>query len=112
MTQVHLLLNFDQKAKTLIDETMSVRLFTDRAGCCGHGIYRPVVALGRDLGLSENGSGHQRSLSQTLAGSRRIRHTDDSDHGISGVANLGLMGSQLSVHSFQFIIYIAVNGKL
>jgi hypothetical protein len=37
MTQVHLLLNFDQKAKTLIDDIISIRLFNNRAAIVGTG---------------------------------------------------------------------------
>jgi hypothetical protein len=37
MTQVHLLLNFDKKVKTLIDEAIHVRLFNNRAAVAGAG---------------------------------------------------------------------------
>ncbi len=37
MTQVHLLLNFDQKAKTLISEALNLRLFNNRAAVAGTG---------------------------------------------------------------------------
>jgi hypothetical protein len=37
MTQVHLLLNFDRKAKTLIDEAIHVGLFNNRAAVAGGG---------------------------------------------------------------------------
>jgi tetratricopeptide (TPR) repeat protein len=35
MAQIHLLVNFDQKAKELISETLSFRIFTDRAAVVG-----------------------------------------------------------------------------
>ncbi len=37
MTQVHLLLNFDQKAKTLISDVLKTRLFNNRAAVAGTG---------------------------------------------------------------------------
>jgi hypothetical protein len=37
MTQIHLLLNFDRKAKTLIDEAINFRLFNNRAAVAGAG---------------------------------------------------------------------------
>jgi hypothetical protein len=37
MTQVHLLLNFDQKAKTLINDALNLRLFNNRSAVAGIG---------------------------------------------------------------------------
>ncbi len=37
MTQIHLLLNFDQKAKTLINDAINVRLLNNRAAIVGTG---------------------------------------------------------------------------
>jgi hypothetical protein len=37
MNQIHLLLNFDKKAKTLIDETINVRMLNNRAALVGTG---------------------------------------------------------------------------
>ena len=37
MTQVHLLLNFDKKAKTLISDALNLRLFNNRAAVAGTG---------------------------------------------------------------------------
>ena len=85
-------------------------VFRSYAG--GHGIHRSVAAFGRNLGLSENGFGHKRRLSQTLAGSRRFCDIINSDGRIAGFAILGLNRRQVVSSQFSVYIYAAVNGKL
>ncbi len=46
MTQVHLLVNFDQKAKNFIDEAMSLSKFTERAVVAGVGLIGLWLFLG------------------------------------------------------------------
>ncbi|MGA2796815.1 MAG: hypothetical protein ABSE63_04485 [Thermoguttaceae bacterium] len=65
MTQVHLLLNFDQKVKTLIDETISVRMLNNRAAVVGTGFIGLWLLLAviwgyLKLDLSTKGAYHKR----------------------------------------------------